>query len=148
MQGDNYIMIRDARKDEVNSLAELMCDLGYNTTFESMVGRFENIHGHEDYKTLIAVVDDQISGMIGLTKNYYYERDGIYVRVVAIVTKSNSRQRGIGKKLMEAAENWAKEIGANTVMLNSGNREERKMAHQFYEKLGYQIKSYGFVKNL
>lgn len=36
---------------------------------------------------------------------------------------------------MEAAENWAKEIGAKGVRLNSG--ASRTEAHAFYRHIGY-----------
>ncbi|MDQ0270565.1 hypothetical protein [Cytobacillus purgationiresistens] len=41
-----------------------------------------------------------------------------------------------------------KRSGAEAIALNSGNREERKAAHQFYKDNGYEIKSSGFVKKL
>lgn len=39
---------------------------------------------------------------------------------------------------MEAAENWAKEIGATGVRLNSG--ADRTNAHAFYRNIGYEVK--------
>ena len=110
--------------------------------------RFSNIQRHADHKTFVATIDTNIVGMVGLTRNLFYERNGIYVRVVALVAKSEFRNIGIGKKLMGAAEDWAKDIGANTVLLNCGNRDERKIAQQFYRNLGYQVKSSGFIKNI
>jgi GNAT superfamily N-acetyltransferase len=86
--------------------------------------------------------------MVGMTKNYFYEQNGIYVRVLALVTSYGFRQNGIGRKLMEASENWAREIGAGIILLNCGNREERKVAQQFYQNIGYQIKSSGFIRKL
>jgi GNAT superfamily N-acetyltransferase len=77
----------------------------------------KNIQNHKDYKTFIAAIDKQILGMVGLTKNYFYEQNGIYVRVLVLVTSSEFRQTGIVKKLMVKAENWTKEIGAETVLL-------------------------------
>lgn len=86
--------------------------------------------------------------MAGLCTGLSYEFDGSYVRIVAFVVDSNFRRKGIGKKLIEEAENWTKEQGALFVALNSGNREERKDAHQFYWEVGYKAKSTGFVKSL
>ncbi len=73
---------------------------------------------------------------------------GTYVRIAALIVKVEFRQNGVGKKLMESAEQWAKELGALTLLLNSGNRAERAAAHAFYLGMGYQIKSSGFVKEL
>ena len=86
--------------------------------------------------------------MVGLSKNYSYEQNGIYVRVLALVTRSNFRQNGIGKKLMDVAEDWARESGANKGLLNCGNREQRAIAQLFYKKIGYDIRSSGFMKKL
>jgi GNAT superfamily N-acetyltransferase len=68
--------------------------------------------------------------------------------VVALVVKNSHRKMGIGSLLMKAAENWAKEMNANSLILNSGNRPERIAAHQFYNKLGFQNYSSGFRKVL
>ena len=142
------LIIRDAEPADIPALTELMNELGYNTTVDEMKTRFENIQTSKDYKTFIAITDTAISGMVGMTKNYSYEQNGIYVRVLALVTHRRFRQKGIGKKLMDVAENWAREIGAEKVLLNCGNREERAIAHLFYKKIGYQVKSSGFIKKL
>ena len=142
------IIIREAELTDIPALTELMDELGYATSIDEMKSRFENIKNHKDYKTFIATDDTEILGMVGLSKNYSYEQNGIYVRVLAMVTRSKFRKNGIGKKLMDVAENWAREIGANKVLLNCGNREEREIAQLFYKKIGYQARSSGFVKKL
>jgi len=147
MQNRNLI-IRDAEPADIPALTELMNELGYYTTMDEMKKRFENIQSHQDYKTFIAITDTAISGMAGATKNFSYEQNGIYVRVLALVTHRKFRQQAIGKKLMEFVENWAREIGAEKILLNCGNREERAIARLFYEKIGYQVKSSGFIKKL
>ena len=110
MQNKN-IIIREAEPTDIFALTDLMNELGYDTTINEMKVRFENIQNHTDYKTVVGAADTEILGMVGLSKNYSYERNGIYVRVLALVTRSNFRQKGIGKKLMDVAENWAREIG-------------------------------------
>jgi hypothetical protein len=47
---------------------------------------------------------------------------------------------------MKEAENWAEETGANSLLLNSENRPERISAARFCLKLGFQIRTSGFVK--
>src|SRR5436190_23488247 len=145
---DKQINIREAEMTDIFALTELMNELGYDTTIDEMKIRFTSIQIHEDYKTFIATSNTQVVGMVGMTKNYFYEQNGIYIRVVALVINYGFRQNGIGRKLMEASENWAREVGADTILLNCGNREERTIAQKFYQKLGYQIKSSGFIKKL
>lgn len=142
------LTIREAETKDVFALTELMNELGYNTTESEMWVRFSNIYNHNDYKTFVATIDTRVVGIVGLTRNYSYEQNGIYARVVALVINYEFRQNGIGKRLMKTAEQWAKDIGADKVLLNCGNREERKIAHLFYQKIGYEIKSSGFIKRI
>ena len=128
---DTKILIREAESTDIFALTELMNELGYDTTIDEMKVRFENIQNQKEYKTFIAAAGPEIVGMVGVMKNYSYEHNGIYVRVLALV-----------------AENWAREIGADKVLLNCGNREEREIAQLFYKKIGYQVKSSGFIKKL
>lgn len=86
--------------------------------------------------------------MIGLVRCCFFEHNGLYIRIGALVVSENYRNRAIGKKLMAAAEIWAKENGANTILINSSNREQRTVAHAFYKSIGYEVKSSGFVKYL
>ena len=142
------VIVRDAVYADLEELTALMTDLGYPTTLEEFKIRFENISAHPDYRTIVAVADGEMVGMAGLSKNIFYEMNGNYMRILAFVVKQSSRKLGIGKILIEAAENWAREQGLHTVVISSGNRAERDAAHLFYQKMGYAIKSSGFVKKL
>ena len=57
------------------------------------------------------------------------------VNILGMVIKSEYQRKGIGKLLMEQAENWGRKIGARKIRLNSAMT--RKGAHEFYRKLGY-----------
>jgi GNAT superfamily N-acetyltransferase len=142
------IIIRDAEYSDLEELTALMTDLGYPATLPEFTARFENISAHLDYRTIVAVADGAIVGMAGLSKNIFYEMNGNYMRILAFVVKQSARKLGIGKMLIEAAESWALRQGLHTVMVSSGNRTERDAAHVFYQKMGYAVKSSGFVKKL
>lgn len=47
------------------------------------------------------------------------------------------RGRGIGERLMQAAEAWAREHGAERVVLDLASANEG--ARRFYERLGYEV---------
>lgn len=140
--------IRVAIRNDIPQLASLMKQLGYPTTIESMELRFNNIESDLAYHILVAELNCEVVGMIGLYKGFFYEYDGSYVRIVAFVVDSNHRRKGIGKKRILETESWAKEQGAYGIGINSGNRPERIKAHNFYTKMGYEAKSIGFSKSL
>jgi len=144
----NNCIIRPAVEVDIPELASLMNELGYPTSTQEMRIRYMALAAHPDYTTWVAEMDNQVIGMIGLIRQLYYEKNGIYIRIGALVINSHYRKKGIGKLLMQKAGEWAVETGASQVLLNSGNREERKDAHAFYQHLGFEPKTTGFVKTI
>ena len=145
---DNTTIIRLATAKDVPALAALMNELGYPTTVVDMQQRFELLQSHADYLTWVAVFNTQVVGMIGLIRNIYYEKNGLYIRVGALVVNKAFRKMGLGKCLLQKATDWAIESGITQIYLTSGNREERIDAHAFYKHLGFEPRSTGFVKTL
>jgi GNAT superfamily N-acetyltransferase len=54
-------------------------------------------------------------------------------KIERVATVPDYRSKGIGSLVITEAENWLKELGVNTVHINS-----RTAAVKFYEKLGYK----------
>ena len=145
---DNTTIIRQAAAKDVPALATLMNELGYPTTVAEMQQRFDLLQSNADYLTWVAVCNNQVAGMIGLVRNIYYEKNGLYIRVGALVVNNAFRKMGLGKALLQKATDWAIECGITQIYLTSGNREERIDAHAFYKHLGFEPRSTGFVKTL
>lgn len=143
------ITLRDANIDDATALTSLISDLGYPTSEDEIKLRFENIFRRKEFRTLLAVTENgNAAGLIGMTENYGYEHNAKYVRVLALVVGKNFRTLGVGRILMAEAERWAVELDAYMIVLTSGLRDERKAAYAFYQRIGYEIKSSGFVKYL
>lgn len=144
----NEIIIREAKLEDISELLYLYEQLGYPSTREELEKRLQIIFAHADYQTLVAIKGHKLVGIIGLIKGYSYEHDVCYIKIAILVVDEDYRGKGIGKKLIQEAEKWAKLQDITTITLNSGNREERKSAHDFYQHLGYLPKSIGFFKDL
>lgn len=142
------IFIRDACLEDIPAMASLLGELGYPTSDEDMRNRFTPIALHPDLRTFIADINGTPIGLLGLSRNWAYERNGIYVRVLVLVVSSACQGRGVGWTLMNRAEEWAREIGAVRMIVNCANREERVKAKAFYQHFGFELYSSGYVKNL
>lgn len=142
------ISLRDYILADIESLAMLTTELGYPTTVSEMKARLVEISKNPNCKTIVAEQDSKIVGYMGLLKSTSWEQNDCFVRIQALVVKSEFRKYGIGKSLISYAESWGREIGARLIALNCGIREERDSAHKFYAKIGFETKSIGYKKNI
>lgn len=94
--------------------------------YESFINTLSNEHAA--YFTLYA--DGVFYGYIGM----YDLVDE--VSIINVAVDPNTRSRGYGRLLMEAADNFARERGCGAITLEV--RESNTPARTLYEKTGYQ----------
>jgi ribosomal protein S18 acetylase RimI-like enzyme len=111
-----------------------------------METRLELILLNPAYKTFVAIMDDSVCGMIGTLTYPSYEHNDASGRILALVTSSTARRRGIGRALIATAEKDFAQRGIRRVSLDT--RLTREDAHKFYQLLGYERNGWRFVKQL
>jgi GNAT superfamily N-acetyltransferase len=87
-----------------------------------------------DDAALGALAGEQLVGWVHVQGRRSLELEP-FAEVCALVVDDGARGRGVGRKLMEAAEAWAKNQGYGSVFVRSNVKRHR--AHSFYEGLGY-----------
>ena len=140
------LTIRAAEMNDAAALAQLMCELGYETMKSEMQMRLKPIATDERLRTFVAVCDGQVCGMIGTLTYPSYEHNDPSGRIVALVIKSSMRRRGIGRALITTAEKDFAQRGIRRIALNT--RLAREDAHKFYESLGYERNGWRYLKQL
>jgi ribosomal protein S18 acetylase RimI-like enzyme len=143
---DVDLKIRDGDLSDAPELTALMCELGYETTSAEMESRLISMLKDPRYKTLVALNNDKICGMVGTLSASSYLHNDLSGRIIALVVSRDLRQRGIGARLIAAAEKNFIQRGITRVTLTT--RFEREEAHRFYEKVGYARTGFRFAKNL
>ncbi len=83
----------------------------------------------------VAEIDGKIAGFVAADSTWYSFFDAEVGEIHEIVVLKEYKGKGIGKKLMEAAENYLKSKGYSIIELWVG--EKNHVAKKFYEKLGY-----------
>ena len=135
MPAGDGVVFRAADPLDAAALALLTEQLGYATSHEQMTRRLATMGGDPARLTLVAVVGEQLVGYVGVWVGQGYEADAPHARIMALVVDASWRRRGIGGRLLAAAETWSRAQGAAVIVLTSG--EQRSEAHPFYERLGY-----------
>jgi len=68
------------------------------------------------------------------------------MRIIALAASKEHQNQGIGSALLKYAEDFAVSRGVTAFALSSGLK--RLEAHMFYERNGYDKRSYGFGKDI
>lgn len=142
------IFIREVLATDAGALADLMSQLGYSTSPIEMEARLNKILAHKDYMTWVAYTNSGLAGVIGSARGLAYESNFVHIRILVLIVDEQYRRMGIAKKLLDYVESWAKANEAKVILVNAGNRVERKQAHLFYPQMGFNHKSSGYVKLL
>lgn len=131
---DSEIIIRTVKETDFYAIYLLNKNgLGYDYDIKETYKRLKYCINN-NAKIFIAEIEKNIVGYIHAT-DYDCTYCDPLKNIMAIVVDKNARCNGVGKKLINAVENWAKETNSAGVRLVSGyNREQ---AHKFYIACGY-----------
>lgn len=77
---------------------------------------------------------NRLAGFVGLEQRLMIE-SGERVEIVGLVVDERARRTGTGRRLVAAAEDWARARGMPELFLRSNVL--RAEAHPFYEQLGF-----------
>lgn len=148
MTGSSTTTVRGMTAADAERVAALSGELGYPSTPEQIAARFQAVQERTDARVFVAVdADGGVHGWVHVYGRYHLESDRT-AEIGGLIVASESRGRGIGGALMEAAEAWARERGYGQVRL--GSNVLRDDAHRFYQNLGYTIAKshYRFQKSI
>jgi GNAT superfamily N-acetyltransferase len=137
--------IRDAKPSDAARLVELIHELGHEIT-EKQVRKNLTALKKSGEVPLVAMVDKKLVGLCGVGRRVVIHRPAPLGRITALVVAKDAQGQGIGRLLVDAAEEWMRKKGCQLVEVTSNDR--RAEAHAFYLHMGYELTSIRFFKKL
>ncbi len=118
-------------------LIDLMDQLGHPANQAELVQRFQSLTSSQE--DLLLVAENESKSICGflharVSKTIHYSPS---VEICALVVSHKARNLGLGKSLMDSAEQWAQKKGYEIILLRSNIK--RDDAHKFYASLGYEV---------
>ena len=128
--------IRRAHPSDCLRIAYLAVQLGYDCTEEQVRERLRQMQDSNQYCVSVAELPGgQIAGWIAVCLFRSIEAASC-VEISGLIVDQQVRCRGIGKVLLEAAEEWARRQGCDAITVHCNITRER--AHAFYANNRYQ----------
>jgi len=127
-------MIRSARTEDANALAQLAGELGYPSTAAEILERMQSLSSNDE----VLVFDDgDVAGWIHLAVVPSLESER-FAQINGLVVTETRRGSGIGAQLLHAAEAWARERKVKRLRVRTNVTRTR--THVFYERCGFTHK--------
>ncbi|RJP24326.1 MAG: GNAT family N-acetyltransferase [Candidatus Abyssobacteria bacterium SURF_5] len=146
------VVIREAVKADVPAIVELMKALTLTTSraesdpnapSPDYQKSFDHIKADPNRKLFVAVANNQVVGAVDLLIAPNLSHHALPWAIVEnLVVAGHSRQRGIGRKLVEHLIRVARQSGCYKIGLSSDKR--RTEAHRLYKSLGFDQYGLGF----
>jgi GNAT superfamily N-acetyltransferase len=144
----NEEMIRAFEYKDKSDIQRLFAILTGTAISESdLINRFDFIKNSPIDSLYVYDLDNKVIGLLGFRIRENIEECSRYGEVSVIVVDSNYQKQGIGKQLMDFAEQLSEDFNCKGTWLVSGLEREAQ-AHSFYKSLGYISTGYRFVKSM
>jgi GNAT superfamily N-acetyltransferase len=130
----NDLIIRKAQLADASRMAELSGTLGYPVTAQAMKERLTRVLKLETHSVFVAERNGEVVGWTHGVEQEMLELD-CRCEIWGLVVAENERGRGVGRRLVEAVEQWARDRGLENMSVRSN--VVRPESHPFYERIGY-----------
>jgi GNAT superfamily N-acetyltransferase len=138
--------LRDAKPGDSALLAQIIRDdLGHEIT-EKQVRKNLTALKKTGETPIVVTLDKKVVGMIGLHRMVTIHRPAPVGRIPILVVAKEVQGNGLGRILVDAAEQWCRKKGCQIIEVTSNDR--RSVAHAFYRHMGYERTSIRFFKKL
>ena len=138
--------IRSATGEDAEVMALLLSELGYPTSASALPERLRAVES-EGGTVFLAVNSNGVAlGLASVASHSTIHADAPVAYITALVTGGAARGQGIGRAMVSAAEQWAREKGC--VRLSVTSAEHRADAHAFYPRCGMPYSGRRFSKAL
>ena len=127
--------IRKIESTDLPAVTQLLEQLGYTISAQELAKRYETVAEDRTHAVWVAVSDDKIVGFLHAFGRPALEKPPEVV-IQAMVVDHTMPKGGIGARLVEQSERWAKTQGYTSIALSS--HVDRADAHAFYERLGFK----------
>jgi predicted N-acetyltransferase YhbS len=146
MNGEgSSIEIRAAELHDAPAISELLSELGFPSSAAVVSERLEALSVAGE-SILVAVRGGEVLGLLTLHITPVLHRPTPVGRLTALVVTVRERGKGVGRLLVNAAEQFFAARGCELVEVTSNLRLAD--AHSFYRRLGYEATSLRFKKSL
>ena len=142
----SQVQIRQATIADAGAVAGLLGQLGYPTEIAEVPQRIERMMGNHRAAVLLAQRGDTVVGLATVHVLSVLNRPRDVAWLTALVVDESVRGSGVGRRLVEAVEEFARQSGCERLSVTT--QEHRADARRFYARMGWEPTGRRFGKTV
>lgn len=140
------VSIRIATPEDTGAVAALIRVLGYSLPSDQVPARLAEYSGPRS-RAFIAIKEEAVVGFLSFYATPMFHEAACLGRITAMAIDPEFHRQGIGRALVQAAEDFARQCGCSRIEVTSGDHRAQD-AHLFYQSQGYETDCRRFLKRL
>lgn len=140
------ISIRSILPPDFPAIAALLGELGYPVRGDDLPSRFERLQQDGHSVAYVATHDPHVVGLATVHSFPLMHAAVPVALLTSLVVAESARGQGVGRRLVDAAEAWARKTGCARIIVTTA--EHRSGAHVFYQSLGWEYTGRRYAKRL
>jgi len=130
------MQLREVVPEDIADLAALMSELGYDSTEAELQSCIDRYQADENSWAMGIEIDGRLVASASYHVTPTFHRPGGLLRVTSLVVNREYRRLGLGRQLIEKADDLARATGCDRVELSSASHRAAQ-AYRFYESIGF-----------
>ena len=139
------VSVREATAGDAEGLARLCTQLGYPADMAAMPARLGRLCEDSNARAFVAVQGSDLVGLVTIHLRDTLNHPTPIAQITLLVVDEARRSKGVGKALVSACEEFARQCGARRVAVTTAL--DRAGAHSFYERAGYRHTGRRYAKD-
>lgn len=132
------INITQAQITDSSSITRLTQELGYSVRNDQTKEWLNYLLPSDNHRVFVASNEShKICGWLAVEKRISLET-GFKAEITGLVVSEDFRRFGVGKKLVQAAIDWAKSLKLQRLVVRTNIQREE--SHVFYQNMGFAFK--------
>jgi len=130
-------MNRPVTEDDAEVVARLLTELGYPTDATDVSARLRHVLAESSAAFIEVDETGRALGFFSVARHSVLHASGPIGMITSLVVAEGARRSGVGRSMVVAAQEWAREAGCVRLIVTSG--EHRFDAHSFYPACGMAL---------
>jgi len=138
-------IVRLAQAKDAPAIALLIGELGYKVSDQVILKKLNHFAEQKSGEAFVATEGEHVLGCISVHVQELFHAPGRLGRITSLVVNKRAEGAGVGRALMERANDYFRTSGCVRAEVTSG--DHRPATHRFYVANGYAQDERRFVKH-